>query len=249
MTGRWPGGQEPRGRWAPIINVGMSSPDSGGCRLPPITPIDDAVADPTADHHDTHRSSTCHQAAQHHDSYEALSATPRLLPFPAWFEFGAVLSPDAQSRRSSHRGNKWRFRGLGESNVRIAPIHARRRSGLPLTLALPIATILTSVADGHLSQLLDWRQDERDRWPRPLRPCQRSGRSDRDRRPGPGFRTGGALPDVSGLITRRIASCWPMRFIRHPYVGSGNLGALSILAPAPLARSTAGELIMSRLRL
>lgn len=32
-----------------IINVGMSSPDSGGCRLPPITPIDDAAADPTAD--------------------------------------------------------------------------------------------------------------------------------------------------------------------------------------------------------
>lgn len=105
----------------------------------------------------------------------------------------AVLSPDAQSRRSSHRGNKWRFPGLGESNVRIAPIHARRRSGLPSTLALPIATILTSVADGHLSQFLDWRQDERDRWPRPLRPCQRSGRSDRDRRPGPGLRTGGAL--------------------------------------------------------
>lgn len=36
-------------RWAPIINVGMSSPNPGGCRLPPITPIDDAAADPTAD--------------------------------------------------------------------------------------------------------------------------------------------------------------------------------------------------------
>lgn len=33
---------------------------------------------------------------------------------------------------------------LGESNVRIAPIHAaRRQSGLPFTLALPIATTLT----------------------------------------------------------------------------------------------------------
>lgn len=26
-----------------------NSPDSGGCRLPPITPVHDAAADPTAD--------------------------------------------------------------------------------------------------------------------------------------------------------------------------------------------------------
>jgi hypothetical protein len=47
MTGRCLKTSGTAGRSAPIINVGMSSRDPGGCRLPPITPNDDAAADPT----------------------------------------------------------------------------------------------------------------------------------------------------------------------------------------------------------
>lgn len=124
--------------------------------------------------------------------------------------------------------DKWRSPGLGDSNVRIAPIHAlRRRLGLAFTLALTDRDDLTSCADGHLSQFLDWRQDERDRWPRPLRPRHRSGRSDRVT----------VVPDRASELAARWrvriyhsadSRCWPMRFRGHPYVGSGNLGAPSI---------------------
>lgn len=107
ITGRWTSGTA--GRWAPIINLGMSSPDSGGCRLPPITPIDDAAADPTADgnHHDNHHHR--HVIRQH----SIAIATRRYPPhqgccrFRPGFSFDAVLWPDAQSPRSSYRGNKW----------------------------------------------------------------------------------------------------------------------------------------------
>lgn len=68
------------GRWAPIIKVGMSSRDPAGYRLPPITPIDDAVADPTADG----------------------TIMTTIIIDMCLVSAGAVLSPDAQSRRSSH---------------------------------------------------------------------------------------------------------------------------------------------------
>lgn len=49
-----------------------------------------------------------------------------------------------RNRHGRHiAGINGRLTRRGESNIRIAPIHARRRSGLPFALALPIATTLT----------------------------------------------------------------------------------------------------------
>lgn len=68
----------------------MSSRDPGGCRLPPITPIDDAAADPTADG----------------------TIMTTIIIDMCLVSVGAVLSPDAQSRRSSHLGINGVFPGL-----------------------------------------------------------------------------------------------------------------------------------------
>lgn len=119
--------------------------------------------------------------------------------FRPGFSFGAVLWPDAHRHGRHIAGINGRLPRLGESNVRIAPIHPpRRRSGLPFTLALPITTILTSVPLTAMPRpRLDGRQDERES----ASPRQRSERSDRGRRAGPSLRTGAALPGVSGFIT------------------------------------------------
>lgn len=169
------------------------------------------------------------------------SATPRLLPFPAWFQ----LRPFCDRMRNRHGRHIAGMNGIFPGSVKakfgshqFTTAASIRRS---FTLALPIATILPSATDGHTlvarrcETPLGGANDPRglivavdpDRVSELAPPCQ-------------------ACQDLS---LRPTASSWPIRLIRHAYAGSGNLGMPSVLGNRHLARSAAGHLMMSRLRL
>lgn len=139
------------------------------------------------------------------------------------------------------------FAGSLKNNIGIAPIHARRRSGLPFTLALPIATTLTlaltaispsSLTGGKTSEI--------------------AGHVPFVLANGPEGLIVTVAPDRAGELAARWrvriyhsadSRCWSTRFIGHAYAGSGNLATLSVLANRHLVRSMAGDPITSRLRL
>lgn len=101
-----------------------------------------------------------------------------------------------------------------------------------MTLALPIATTLTCGGDGHLSSSLTGGNTS-----------EIAGHVPFVLATGPEGLIVTVFPDRASELAARWrvriyhaadSRCWPMSFREHPYVGSGNLGAPSILAPAPL---------------
>lgn len=147
-------------------------------------------------HHDDHHHR--HVVTQHStNSSEAPSATPRLLPFPAWF----------QLRRRSVTGCAIATVVTSREGMGIFPgsVKAKFGSHQFTHRGVDHASLYLGITDRDDFAVCQRRSCLARSWTGGKRmrdsasPRQRSERSDRGRRPGASFRTGAALPGVSGF--------------------------------------------------